>query len=86
MLIKMLKLPTFLCVLVLAAAAPTQLPIDKYNHLHKLAPGPSIVRCGTGHNTQECPAKYKCTAPPNCERYVMGVYYEGCIGTCVPDT
>ncbi|EGX88364.1 hypothetical protein CCM_08407 [Cordyceps militaris CM01] len=46
---------------------------------------PITIRCGTGSNTEACPARYKCTAPPNCERYFQGVYYEGCIGTCVPD-
>lgn len=70
---------------VAAEAAPKQFPIDGASEQHKLPQDPVTIRCGTGSNTHECPPRYKCTAPPNCERYIMGVYYEGCIGTCVPN-
>jgi hypothetical protein len=72
-------------VYMVAQGALKQVPIGQYPHPH-VDRAPNTIRCGTGLNTEECPARYKCTAPPNCERYFQGVYYEGCIGTCVPDT
>ncbi|ATY65441.1 hypothetical protein A9K55_001342 [Cordyceps militaris] len=81
----LVKTSTVLCALtVVAFGAPNQLPIDKHRH-SGVDRDPITIRCGTGSNTEACPARYKCTAPPNCERYFQGVYYEGCIGTCVPD-
>ncbi|KAH8712394.1 hypothetical protein HC256_005588 [Beauveria bassiana] len=68
---------------IAAQGAPKQFPLNKHPHSH-VDQDPSTMRCGTGSNTQECPARFTCTAPPNCERYFQGVYYEGCIGTCVP--
>lgn len=74
-----------LCALnVVARGAPKQLPIDRHSH-PSLDRDPITIRCGTGSNTELCPTRFKCTAPPNCERYFQGVYYEGCIGACVPD-
>ncbi|XWW95898.1 hypothetical protein V2A60_003867 [Cordyceps javanica] len=81
----LVKTSTVLCALsVVAHGAPKQLPLDKHRH-PSVDRDPVTIRCGTGSNTEECPARYKCTAPPNCERYFQGVFYEGCIGTCVPD-
>ncbi|OAA57677.1 hypothetical protein ISF_06918 [Cordyceps fumosorosea ARSEF 2679] len=80
----LVKTSTVLCALSVAAyAAPQQLPIAAGGR--RADRDPVTIRCGTGSNTEPCPARYKCTAPPNCERYFQGVYYEGCIGTCVPD-
>lgn len=79
-----------LCMVVYGALcmvaydARKQFPINKHPHM-TVQRDPITIRCGTGSNTEECPARYKCTAPANCERYFQGVYYEGCIGTCVPD-
>ncbi|OAR02735.1 hypothetical protein LLEC1_03937 [Akanthomyces lecanii] len=81
----LVKASTVLCALCMVAhAAPKQLPVDKHWH-PKADRDPSTIRCGTGSNTEKCPARFKCTAPPDCERFFKGVYYEGCIGTCVPD-
>lgn len=80
------KASVLLCALTVAVeAAPKQVPIDTSKYQQTLVQDPVTIRCGTGSNTQACPVKYKCTAPPDCERYFMGVHYEGCIGTCVPD-
>lgn len=83
----LVKTSSVLCALALAAqAAPKQHPIAG-SHRHDAVPArdPATIRCGTGSNTEECPDRYKCTAPPNCERYIQGIHYEGCVGTCVPD-
>ncbi|KAM3517372.1 hypothetical protein MY4038_010313 [Beauveria bassiana] len=81
----LVKTSTVLCTLCMVAqGAAKQFPIDKHVH-PSVDRDPNTIRCGTGSNTEECPAFFKCTAPPNCERYFQGVYYEGCIGNCVPD-
>ncbi|KAM3561336.1 hypothetical protein MY1884_002431 [Beauveria asiatica] len=81
----LVKTSAVICALsIVAHGVPKQAPIDKHHH-PKLDRDPITIRCGTGTNTEACPARYKCTAPPKCERYFQGVYYEGCIGTCVPD-
>ncbi|KAJ6784283.1 hypothetical protein PWT90_06413 [Aphanocladium album] len=79
------KTSAVLCALcVVAQGAQNQLPINPrpYPHMDR---DPITIRCGTGSNTEECPKNYKCTAPPDCNRFFKGVYYEGCIGACVPD-
>ncbi|KAM3518985.1 hypothetical protein MY4038_009924 [Beauveria bassiana] len=82
----LVKTTAVLCALCMVAwGTPTQFPLSKYSH-SGTDRAPSTIRCGTGSNTEKCPAKYKCTAPLNCEKYFQGIYYEGCIGTCVPDT
>ncbi|KAJ4155662.1 hypothetical protein LMH87_000898 [Akanthomyces muscarius] len=81
----LIKTSAVLCALCMVAhGAPKQFPIDKHPHPN-VDRDPITIRCGTGSNTEECPNRYKCTAPSNCERYFQGIYYEGCIGTCVPD-
>ncbi|KGQ11849.1 hypothetical protein BBAD15_g2415 [Beauveria bassiana D1-5] len=87
------KTSVVLCALCIAAYgalcmvvfhARKQFPLDKHSDtpVHR---DPITIRCDTGSNTEECPARFNCTAPADCERYFQGVYYEGCIGTCVPD-
>ncbi|KAM3457061.1 hypothetical protein MY5147_005517 [Beauveria neobassiana] len=81
----LVRTSTVLYALYIAAqGAAKQSPLDKYPHVH-VDQDPITIRCGTAPNTKECPAFFKCTAPPNCERYFRGVYYEGCIGNCVPE-
>lgn len=81
----LVKASILLVALTLVQAILKQFPIDESNNLHKLLQDPLTMRCGTGSNTQKCPEKYKCTAPSDCERYIMGVHYEGCVGVCIPD-
>lgn len=79
------KASAVLCAIcVVAQAAPKQYPLGMQAS-PRLDRDPITIRCGTGSNTEECPKNYKCTAPSDCEGYYKGVYYEGCIGACVPD-
>ncbi|KAM0668937.1 hypothetical protein MY8738_002760 [Beauveria namnaoensis] len=81
----LVKTSMVLCaVCMVAQGAPKQAPVSQRLH-PQVDRSPNSIRCGTGSNTEECPGRYKCTAPPDCERYFQGIYYEGCIGTCVPD-
>lgn len=72
--------------LCIATSAAQQQRVMNQQQQHSKTPiDPQTIRCGSGSNTQPCPAGYICTAPDDCAFFKDGVYYESCVGVCVPD-